>query len=92
VFSHEKLTVETVLEKTHSGGACVNDTILHVVAEDAPFGGVGSFGMGQYHGEEGYLTFSNQRTVVARKKLYPTRMIHPPFRSIHQLVCKWLLR
>ncbi|BCL71565.1 aldehyde dehydrogenase [Vibrio nigripulchritudo] len=92
VFSHEKLTVETVLEKTHSGGACVNDTILHVVAEDAPFGGVGSSGMGQYHGEEGYLTFSNQRTVVARKKLYPTRMIHPPFRSIHQLVCKWLLR
>ncbi|WP_104400938.1 coniferyl aldehyde dehydrogenase [Vibrio penaeicida] len=92
VFSHEKTSVSKVLEKTQSGGVCINDTILQVVAEDAPFGGVGTSGMGSYHGKEGFLTFSNQRTVVARKKLYPTRMIHPPFRSIHQLVRKWLLR
>ncbi len=92
VFSHVQSSVHHVLDNTQSGGVCVNDTILQVIAEDAPFGGVGTSGMGHYHGKEGFLTFSHLRTVVARKKWYPTRLVHPPFRGIHRLIRKYLIR
>nr|GFD23509.1 aldehyde dehydrogenase family 3 member F1 [Tanacetum cinerariifolium] len=42
-----------VLEQTHSGGVCLNDTLLHVAQDDLPFGGIGASGMGHYHGHEG---------------------------------------
>lgn len=64
-----------VLRHTSSGGACVNDTIMHIANEDAPFGGVGNSGMGRYHGKLSYDAFSHTRTVVST----PTR-IDLPFR------------
>ena len=54
-----------LLRQTLSGGACINDTIMHIVNQHAPFGGVGHSGMGRYHGKESFLAFSHQRTVVS---------------------------
>lgn len=53
-----------ILRNTSSGGACINDTIMHIANENIPFGGVGNSGMGQYHGEESYKAFSHSRSVV----------------------------
>jgi aldehyde dehydrogenase (NAD+) len=53
-----------VLNSTTSGGACINDTIMHVANHHLPFGGVGNSGMGNYHGYESFLAFSNKRAVV----------------------------
>lgn len=53
-----------ILHSTSSGGACINDTIMHIANENIPFGGVGNSGMGQYHGEESYKAFSHIRSVV----------------------------
>ena len=53
-----------ILRSTSSGGACINDTIMHIANENIPFGGVGNSGMGQYHGEESYKAFSHSRSVV----------------------------
>ncbi len=64
-----------VIGRTSSGGACVNDTIMHIANENMPFGGVGNSGMGQYHGRDSFLVFSNQRAVVVT----PTN-IDIPFR------------
>lgn len=58
-----------------SGGACLNDTIMHIANERMPFGGVGASGMGRYHGRESYLAFSHRRSVVAT-----TTAIDVPFR------------
>lgn len=55
---------DEVLHNTSSGGACINDTIMHVTNHKLPFGGVGNSGMGRYHGHESFLTFSNRRAVV----------------------------
>lgn len=69
-----------ILANTHSGGACINDTILHCTADDAPFGGVGASGMGAYHGKEGFETFSHTRTVLSRgARLNTGKMVHPPY-------------
>ncbi len=54
-----------IIRHTSSGGACINDTIMHIANEHVPFGGVGNSGMGCYHGEESYRAFSHYRTVVA---------------------------
>lgn len=53
-----------VVERTSSGGACINDTIMHIVNENIPFGGVGHSGMGRYHGRESFDAFSHRRSVV----------------------------
>ncbi|MBR6831461.1 MAG: aldehyde dehydrogenase family protein, partial [Tidjanibacter sp.] len=53
-----------ILARTSSGGACLNDTIMHIANENIPFGGVGNSGMGHYHGKESYKAFSHYRSVV----------------------------
>ena len=53
-----------VLAKTTSGGMCINDTLMHITNHNLPFGGVGSSGMGKYHGKDSFLAFSNRRAVV----------------------------
>lgn len=53
-----------LIHRTSSGGACINDTIMHIANENIPFGGVGNSGMGGYHGEESFRVFSHQRSVV----------------------------
>lgn len=62
-FGKEKSGID-LIRKTSSGGACINDTIMHIANENIPFGGVGNSGMGSYHGEESFKAFSHLRSVV----------------------------
>ncbi len=64
IMTKNKKMVSRLLKETHSGGVGVNETAMHVMADDAPFGGVGHSGTGQYHGYEGFQTFSNAKTVL----------------------------
>ena len=57
-------SADYVLRHTSSGGACVNDTIMHIANENMPFGGVGNSGMSSYHGKESFDVFSHRRAVV----------------------------
>ena len=62
-FGEDELELTNVLANTSSGGVAINDCLLHAAMHDAPFGGVGASGMGHYHGRDGFLAFSHQRTV-----------------------------
>lgn len=53
-----------VIRCTSSGGACINDTIMHIVNEKVPFGGVGNSGMGHYHGKLSFDAFTHERALV----------------------------
>ncbi len=79
LMSFDKDIQKYVLNNTHSGGVCINETVFHVAADDAPFGGIGPSGMGHYHGKEGFLTFSHSKTVLSRGKLNTGKLIHPPY-------------
>jgi len=93
IMSFNKETQQDIINKTHSGGVCINDTIFHVAAEDAPFGGIGPSGMGCYHGKEGFLTFSHAKTVLKSGKFNSGVFIHPPYgRKIQGLLMKLFLR
>lgn len=53
-----------MLRNSSSGGACINDTIMHIANENVPFGGVGNSGMGAYHGKLSFDAFSHRRAVI----------------------------
>ena len=74
-----------VLRHTISGGACVNDVIMHIVNHDMPFGGVGNSGMGNYHGKDSFLAFTHRRSVVST----PT-WVDMPFRYMPYKLFKWI--
>ena len=71
-----------MLERTHSVGVCLNDTMLHVAQYDMPFGGVGPSGMGHYHGREGFLTFSKLRPVFRQGPLRTVDFLRPPYAGL----------
>ena len=54
-----------IIRRTSSGGGCINDVIMHIANENAPFGGVGNSGMGQYHDKDSFEAFSHRRTIVS---------------------------
>ena len=68
-----------ILAETTSGGACINDTILHIANHKLPFGGVGKSGMQKYHGRESFLLFSNRRAVVKTPDWIDLPLKYPPF-------------
>jgi len=70
---------EKVLLETSSGGACINDTLLHVANHKLPFGGVGNSGMGKYHGKESFLAFTHERGVVNSTTKLDIPLKYPPY-------------
>ncbi|KAK4874570.1 hypothetical protein RN001_013930 [Aquatica leii] len=66
VFTNNKSVYKAFLENTSSGGVTINDVCMHVLVENAPFGGVGNSGMGCSHGKYGFDTFVHKKTVLVR--------------------------
>ena len=70
VFSKNRRFCKKMVESIPAGGVTVNDTLMHIVSNKLPFGGVGNSGMGKYHGYYSFQTFSNAKPVV-RRGLWP---------------------
>jgi coniferyl-aldehyde dehydrogenase len=71
LMTNDKKKQQSIVRNTHSGSVVFNDTLVHVAVDDAPFGGIGESGMGHYHGEEGFLTFSKAKTVMLTPRWLP---------------------
>ena len=78
-FDDDRGRARHVLEQTVSGGAAINETLLQFGIDDMPFGGIGSSGMGAYHGFEGFETFSNKKGVLYQSRLNATGLLAPPY-------------
>ncbi len=92
-FDHRRENIAYILTHTHSGGALINDTLMHVAQDDLPFGGVGESGMGSYHGREGFVTFSHAKGVMIRPKFNSARYINPPYgKWMHRMVYRFFVR
>lgn len=85
-FSEDKKLIEKVLSKVSSGGATINDTIIHVASSKLPFGGVGLSGIGNYHGKASFDTFSHSKSIVKRGTLLEFPFRFAPYKDrIHLL-------
>ncbi|MEO6687530.1 MAG: coniferyl aldehyde dehydrogenase [Dokdonella sp.] len=91
VFDEDRATIEKVLSETQSGGVSVNDTILHIAQHDLPFGGVGASGMGAYHGEDGFRTFSRMKPVFHQARMNLVGLLNPPYGEIFRRMLGILL-
>ncbi len=92
-FGYDRGEQRRVLHETHSGGVCLNDTLLHVAQDDMPFGGIGPSGMGHYHGYEGFLAFSKAKGVLIKSRFNAARLIYPPYgTAIQRLILKLFIR
>lgn len=69
-----------ILAKTSSGGACINDTLIHIANHNLPFGGVGNSGMGKYHGKKSFEIFSNTRAVMYTPTWIDLPLKYVPFK------------
>jgi coniferyl-aldehyde dehydrogenase len=91
--SHDHAVQQRILHQTHAGSVCINDAAIQVAQDDLPFGGIGASGMGQYHGHEGFLTFSKAKSVLRKGRLNGSTLAFPPYgKWLHQLIYRLFLR
>ena len=81
-FDHDAARVDEALRSLPAGGVTVNDTLLHITQESLPFGGVGASGMGHYHGQWGFDTFSKLTPVFRQSRLNGMALFLPPYRPL----------
>lgn len=82
-FFGNESTADYILSHTTSGGACINDTLMHIGNHNLPFGGVGNSGMGKYHGKSSFYAFSNQRSVVKTPTWIDLPFKYIPYKYFH---------
>ena len=78
-FGPDTAARDAVLRRTVSGGVTVNDTLMHIAHENLPFGGVGDSGWGAYHGEAGFLRFTQQKPVFFQSRWAAGSLFYPPY-------------
>ncbi len=93
LFSNEKSLQHRITFGTHAGSMCFNEALLQIGVDDMPFGGIGPSGMGQYHGHEGFLTFSATKSILQKGRLNSARLLYPPYGTkIQKWLMRWLFR
>jgi aldehyde dehydrogenase (NAD+) len=92
IFSESSKIIKKVLLETSSGGVTVNDSLVHITNSELPFGGVGSSGMGSYHGYNSFLTFSHEKSVMKRATWLDLPFKYPPYKVGKFKIIKQLLK
>jgi aldehyde dehydrogenase (NAD+) len=90
LFSNDTTAQQRTLQTTSSGSVCFNDVVMQAGAASLPFGGVGESGLGSYHGQAGFLTFSHQRSVLVRPFWLDLPFRYPPYKGKLGLVKRLL--
>ncbi len=91
LFTRSKKNREYFLKHYQSGGACINDTVMHLASNTMPFGGVGNSGMGGYHGKYSFDAFTHERSVLSKSLLIDLPLRYPPYKKWAYLILKSLL-
>ena len=77
-YSSDRQAIDKVLKETSAGGTCINQTVMHFVHPNLPFGGVNNSGIGMSSGEWGFKAFSHERSVL-EDKWGSSHLMHPPY-------------
>jgi aldehyde dehydrogenase (NAD+) len=92
IFTRDKKLTREFLQKTQSGTAGVNDTVLQIASPYLPYGGVGNSGMGRYHGRKSFETFSNMRSVLVKSNLIDIPLRYPPYGRFQEKIISLFMR
>ncbi|MFS0657883.1 aldehyde dehydrogenase [Niallia alba] len=92
LFTNNKETETKVLRAISSGGVCINDVLTHIVPPNLPFGGVGASGMGAYHGEYSFTTFSHQKSILRKSTRVDIPILYPPYTEKKEKMIRKVLK
>lgn len=81
IFSNSSEKRKKIMQRTQSGGVCINETVVYFINPNLPFGGVGRSGMGRYHGRFSFETFGYRRSVMHKSNLIDLPFRYPPYRN-----------
>jgi aldehyde dehydrogenase (NAD+) len=93
-FSESSANTKLVRSHTSSGAYVVNDTVLQMTNLHLPFGGVGASGYGRYHGKDGFLAFTNPKSIahISSMDNFPLNQRYPPYSDSKKNIMTNLLK
>lgn len=81
LFTSNKQNEDYWLQNLSFGGGCINNTVYHITNHNLPFGGVGNSGIGSYHGNKSFYTFSHAKSVLKSATWFDPALKYPPFKN-----------
>jgi len=93
VFSRSKRNIRQILQATSSGSAAINDAVIQFGHPELPFGGVNNSGFGKAHGQYGFISFSNEKSVLKQRRgLTMAKTLYPPYTNLKNKTIDLLLK
>ena len=92
IFTRDRKTERRLLSSLSFGGGCINDTIIHLATSRMGFGGVGSSGMGSYHGRKSFETFSHEKSIVKKYTWPDLPMRYQPYHRIKEKLIRMFVK
>src|SRR5690606_5851931 len=89
LFTKSSSTKRKILNEISFGGGGINETLMHIANPNLPFGGVGQSGMGNYHGEAGFKTFSHYKSILDKATWFDPSVRYSPNSSFRTTVMRW---
>ncbi len=91
LFTQNKKDEKLFMEGLQFGGGCVNDTLVHVLNHDLPFGGIGESGCGVYHGKYSFDTFSHPKAIVKSASWADMPIRYQPYTSLKEKLIRMFI-
>jgi aldehyde dehydrogenase (NAD+) len=90
VFSNQRENYQKIIDEVSYGTGCINDTVIQFANPHLPFGGVGSSGMGVYHGKASFDNFSHRKSILRKSFTFDLPLRYPPYKNKLSLLKKIL--
>lgn len=92
VFSEDQAKQDSIISRIPFGGGCINDTVIHLANPNLPFGGVGTSGIGSYHGQKSFDTFTHYKSLYQQGTVVDIPLRYPPYNEKKLNWVKFFLR
>lgn len=92
IFSKNKKRIKFFIQSIGFGGGCINDVVIHLATPHMPFGGFKESGLGSYHGQKGFETFSHYKSIMNKKTWLDLPMRYQPYRRFYSKLIRLFIR
>jgi len=92
IFAERRAEQEPYWRNIPFGGGAVNNTVVHLSNPNLPFGGIGNSGMGSYHGEAGFRTFSHYKSLMKSATWFDPAQKYPPYGRLAMRLLRRVMR
>ena len=79
LFTRNKSIEEKWTRAVRFGGGCINNTVWHLSNHHLPFGGIGTSGLGAYHGQHSFERFTHAKPILKTPYWLDPSIKYPPF-------------